>query len=101
MPLWRFATLRRAAQTVVIGVIKDKTNVASPQSGLKFEMPSLSENMEDIVHLSQGADPTNLDPADISPIISIHDASRAPSFSRSTPPSAALLPLAHVQKLEA
>lgn len=64
-------------------------------------MPLLSENLVEMVELAQGADcyTSNLD--DTTLANSSHASKRVPSSSRSTPPSALLIPLAPVQKFEA
>ena len=60
----------------------------------------LGENLEAMVEQDQGANPDTSEPTNTTPIESIPSTSTTPSSSLSTP-SAALVPIARVQKLEA
>ena len=53
-----------------------------------------------MVELAQGADHATLEPANATQDEYAHAISTAPNFFRSTSPSAALVPLERVQKLE-
>lgn len=55
----------------------------------------------EMVELHQGVNPATSDPADTTPDDSTHAANRSPISSKSTSPSAPLVLLALVQKLEA
>ena len=83
-----------------IGLIRDMASVIAPRRGPRVDLQP-SENLADTVLLDQGADPTTLEPTKTSPTEFAHCTSRAPSSSRSTPPSAALVSIARIQKVEA
>ena len=64
-------------------------------------MQPLIKNLVDTLELDEGADPATSEPTDTTPAESAPGTSRAPDSSRSTPPSAALVPNSRVQKLDA
>ena len=101
VPLWHCDVLLTPIGIVDIGLIKDETNVAAPRRGPRVDLQPLSENLADTVEQAQGADPATLEPTDTTLAESAPSTSRAPSYFRSTPPSATLVPIARVQKQEA
>lgn len=84
-----------------IGLIKDKAIVAAPRRRPRVYLQPLSDNLEDTVELAQRADLATSKPTNTAPVESAPRTSRAPSSSRSTPPSTTLAPIAIVKKLEA
>ena len=63
-------------------------------------MKPLGENLAATIEQDQGANPATSEPTDTTPVESILGCNFAPSSSRSIP-SATLVPLSRVQKLEA
>lgn len=83
-------------QELEIGLIPDETNMAAPHSVPRNELHLLSENLGDMVELSQGDYPATSDPMETTLVESAHSMSRSPSSSRSTPPSASLVLISRV-----
>lgn len=69
--------------------------------GPRVDLQPQCKNLAETVEQAQGDDPATLEPINTTPAESSPGTSRAPSFSRYTPPSAALIPIARVQILEA
>lgn len=101
MPTWHFNTLCNSGGKINIGLINDEANVVAPRRGLRFQLQPPNENLADTVELAKGDDPTTSEPADTISTKFAHAASRAPNSFHSTPPSAILVYLERVQKLEA
>ena len=100
MPIWHIDILRTSTGTFDIGLIKDEANEAAPHRGPRVKVHPLGENMAEMVEKSQGDNQSTSDPTRTTLVESILGTSIALSYSRSTP-SAALVPILKVQKLEA
>lgn len=94
MPISHSDILRTPTVTTDICLIRDDANVKALRIGPRVELQQLSENLVNIVMLSQGDDQNTLEPTETNTAESAHGTSRAPHSSRSTPPSAALVPIA-------
>lgn len=101
LPIWHRDVLCAPTGTVDIGFITDEANEVAPWRGPIFDVKPLDDNLVDTVEQAQGADHATLEPTDTNPVESATGTSRAPSSSRSTPPSVALVLIATIQKLEA
>ena len=100
VPLWYIDALKTAPGTIDIGLILDEANELAPHRGPHPEVQPLGKNLAATVEKSQEANSATSEPTDTTTIESIPSGSTTPILSRSTP-SATLVPLARVQKLEA
>uniref|UniRef100_M1DFC7 Integrase core domain containing protein n=1 Tax=Solanum tuberosum TaxID=4113 RepID=M1DFC7_SOLTU len=87
VPIWHCDRLIHPTRTLDIGLIRDEANVAAPHRDPQVEVPPLGIDLADTVEQAQGGDPIIPGYTDTVPIPSSQAVSRAPSSSRSTPPS--------------
>ena len=99
VPIWHIDQIKTPPGTFDIGLIRDEVNELSPRRGPRPEVPPLGENLADTVEQTQAATQATSKTIDTIPVESIPGGSTAPSSSRLIP-SATLVPLARVQKLE-
>ena len=84
---------------VDIGLIRDEVNELAPYRGPCPEMLPLGENLAATVEQVQASNLATFEPTYTTPVESVLGCSTAPSSLRLTP-SAILVPLARVQKVE-
>ena len=89
----------RPCLTIDIGLIHDEDNELAPHRETRLELQPLGENLAVTVDQAQADYPATSNSTDTTPIESIPGGSTTLSSSCSTP-SATLVPLARVKKLE-
>uniref|UniRef100_M1D9T7 Integrase core domain containing protein n=1 Tax=Solanum tuberosum TaxID=4113 RepID=M1D9T7_SOLTU len=91
VPIWHCDRLIHPIGTMDIGLIRDGANVATPRRESQVEVPPLGADHADTVEQAQGGYPIIQYHTDNVPISSSQVASRAPSSSKSIPPSGAVV----------
>ncbi|KAG5579733.1 hypothetical protein H5410_050360 [Solanum commersonii] len=89
VPIWHCDRLIHLTGTLDIGLIRDGANVVAPSREPQNEVPPLGADLADMAEQAHGGDLIIPDHTDTVPTSSSQAASRAPSSSRSTPPSRA------------
>ena len=99
VPVWHIDVLKIPSGILDIGLIRDESNELAPNRGPCIEVQPLGENQTATVEQAQGANPDTSERTDTTLVEAILSVSTTPSSSHSIP-SATLVPLARVQKLE-
>ena len=95
MPIWHIDHPKTPLGTVDIDLIRDEANELSPCRGPRPELPSLGDDLDDMVAHARTATQAASETIDTTPVDSPPGSSTAPNTSRSYPFSA-LVPLARV-----
>ena len=86
MPIWYIDQIKTPLGTIDIGLIRDKANVLALRRRPRPKVPTLGENLADIVEKAQAATHSTLELTATTPVESIPGGSPTLSSSSSTPP---------------